>query len=145
MAADIAGARARPRSRGVEARIYMLDVPRRRHVHIHPAMRDRVLRVSSDPRLKLLALSGVGATSLESAIRRLENLTATDSPSLTDSDRRVAEVTTRMLRLACGRLTAWENGKLPSLAEASAVATGLTQCHRLLTDWRRIVESDGNV
>ncbi len=110
---------------------------------MHPAMRDRVLRVSSDLRLKFLALSGLGAADLENTIVRLENLTPSNFPSLRSSDYRMAEALAAMLRLAYVRLTAWESGELPTLAEASAVVNSLVYCQRVVTDWKSIVNDRG--
>lgn len=118
----------------------MPSTPCDANVHMHPAMRDRVLRVSTDLRLKCLALSGVGAANLEGAIARLEDLMPANSPFLHHSDRQIAAAIARLLRLICMRLTAWENGEWPTLAETSAVANGLTCCQRLLAQWESVVE-----
>lgn len=55
----------------------------------------------------------------------------------------MAEALAAMLRLTCSRLTAWESGELPTLAEASAVVNGLVYCQRVLTDWKSIVDDRG--
>jgi hypothetical protein len=115
--------------------------PLHANVHIHPALRDRVLRVSSDPRLKFLARSGDGAATLETAIAHLESLTPATCPHLDSADFRAMGAIAAVLRLTCGRLTAWENGEWPTRDEASAVVDGLSHCRRLLTTWERMIEN----
>lgn len=119
----------------------MPNCPLHANVHIHPAMRERVLRVSRDQRLKFLAWSSVGAANLESTIAQLEGLTPARCPYLNASDFRAAEAIAQLLRLTCGRLTAWENGEWPTQDEASAVVDGLTHCRRLLARWEQVLES----
>lgn len=116
----------------------MRDRPAHREAHMHPAIRDRVLQVSPDLRLRSLALSGVGATKLDTTIAYFENLTPANAPDLSCWEYQMADAIAKMLRIACGRLTAWENGELPTPADASVVVDCLTQCRRSLANWASV-------
>lgn len=111
------------------------------NAHMHPAIRDRILEVSTDWRLKSLALAGVSAAKLDHTIACLENLTSPRFLCLGAPHYQVVGMTAEALRLFRGRLMDWENGEVPTLAEASALVHGLAHCQHLLVKWNGLLES----
>jgi hypothetical protein len=118
----------------------MHDAPTSCDAGMHPAMRKRVLQVSADSRLKFLALSRVGAAKLDNTLACLESLTSPRFLSLGAPHYRLVGTTAEALRRFRGRLVDWENGDVPTLAEASALVHGLTCCQHLLVEWVSLLE-----
>lgn len=112
-------------------------------IHIHPATRRRTAQDFAALRLKCRALSGTGAVSLAAAIGQLERLAPLPPPSRDQSERHLAEAIAALLHLAYGRVTAWENGELPTAAESAAVVEGLTYCQGLLAKWESLIDRRG--
>lgn len=122
----------------------MRDGPDYEDAHMHPALRDRVLQVSTDSRLRFFALSSVGVAKLNKMIAYFENLTPATSPDLSWSEYQLAGVIAKTLRLVCGRLTAWENGELPTSADAALMVDCLNECRRSLAKWADLLNDIGH-
>lgn len=122
----------------------MRDGPVYEDAHMHPALRDRVLQVSTDSRLRFFALSGVGAAKLNHMIAYFENLTPANSPDLSWSEYQLADVIAKTLRLVCGRLTAWENGELPTPSDVAVMVNCLNECQRSLANWAKLLHDIGH-
>ncbi len=118
----------------------MADTAHHRTEPMHPAMRDRILRVSADLRLRCRALSGEQGPKLDHAIALLGNLTPAKSPQLDHAEHDMAEAAANVLRLAQKRLALWEAGELPTPAEASAMENDLIRCTKYLSTWLTLLE-----
>lgn len=119
----------------------MGDVSGHSNTHIHPAIRDRVLKVSSDPRLRLLALSGESCAALDSTVALFEMLTPTNFPNIDRVHYDAAEAAANLLRLVRQRVALWESGQLPTPAVAATTKNYIARCENYLTDWLAMLGS----
>ncbi len=119
----------------------MDDASVRSNAHIHPAIRDRVLEVSSDFRLRSLALSGESGATLDGTIALFEMLTPTNFPKIDRLHYDAAEAAANLLRLVRQRLALWECGQLPTPAEATATKNDMARCENYLKEWLAMLGS----
>jgi hypothetical protein len=121
----------------------MVTVPDRRASHMHPAIRDRILRTSVDSRLKLLALSEAAAGKLDEVMAQLGSLTPEKGSPINDSNRQLLKRISELLRAISERLNIWAAGEMPTGADADLLVSDLVHCQNLLTEWNRLLENRG--
>ena len=104
-------------------------------IPMHPAIRERILQVSTDLRLRFLALSEKSGAKLNQAIALFEIPTPLTLPGPDNAERELAEAAATVLRLARERLVLWEQGEVPTLAEAVSLMNDLERCTDYLMTW----------
>lgn len=107
---------------------------------MHPAIRDRILEVSTDSRLKSIALAGVSAAKLDHTIACLENLMSPTFFCLGTEHYHMVGAMAELLRIICARLSDWEKGEVPTPTEVSALVDGLAHCNHFLPKWVSLLE-----
>ena len=118
----------------------MHDGSSRQDAHIHPAIRHRILEVSTDSRLKSIVLAGVSAAKLAQTIECLDSLTSPKFLCLGAEHYRMVRAMAELLRIISGYLWDWEKGEVPTPAEASALVDGLAHCKHFLPKWMSLLE-----
>ena len=115
------------------------------HGRMQPAIRDRILRNSSDSRLKLLATCEESAARLDRAVGVLATLTPARFPHLDHSFYEIASLASSVLRILREPLTRREGDQFPTLAEATETTRNLSRFLGYLSEWLEQLKSRNQV